>query len=87
MSHSEMPFSKPYRSRGFCLKTPKLRQPAEHRTVYSSCKFQRIALKRVKMANVKQGHLRRLRVFQKSYDVMSLQMRYKGFDLRSLSET
>ena len=82
-----MPFSKPYRSRGFCFKTPKLRQPAERRTVYSSWKFQRIALRRVKMANVKHGHLRRLRVFQKSYDVMSLQMRYKGFHLRSLSET
>ena len=73
-----MPFSKPYRSRDFCLKTPKLRQPAECRTVYSSCKFQRIALKRVKMVNVKQGHLRRFRVFQKSYHVMTLQMRYKG---------
>ena len=65
----QMPFSKPFWSRDFCLKTPKLRKPVERRTLHMSRKLQRLQLKYVKMANVKQRHLRHFRVFQKSYHV------------------
>ena len=75
-----MPFSRACKSRDFFATTTKLLQCVGRRTVYTFCKFQRHTTKRVEMANVKQSHLRRFGMFQKSYHIyMTLQMFFKGF--------
>ena len=46
-------------SRDFCHTTTKLRKPLERRTFHMSRNLQRLPLKDLEMANVKQRHLRR----------------------------
>ena len=58
---SEMGFSIDNKSRDIYSTTWKLREGIEHRTVNSSCKFQRQVLKGVEMPDVKQSHLSRFR--------------------------
>ena len=62
-----MPFSRACKSRDFLATTTKLLQSVGHRTVYTFCKFQGETAKPLEMANVKQSHLRRFGMFQKSY--------------------